>query len=132
MDSENQNNIIEEQNLSLSCDERAWELKERKITFFFNLSVKFFLLTITICLLLFWCYVLLAAASWSVSLSASGVLAFAFRFSLSALLIKDGKADEQPRLKSLMRLYFEKKIMDGQKGNSDKLAQISSSRFLET
>jgi hypothetical protein len=132
MKSETHKNTIEEQNLSLSCDERAWELKERKITFFFNLGIKFFLLGITILLLLFWCYVSLGTSSWSVLISAFGVLAFAFRYSLSAILVKDSKADEQPRPKSLMRFYFEKKIMEGQKGNTDKLAQISSSRFLET
>lgn len=126
MKGETPKNNIEEQFVSLLWEEWAWELKERKITFFFNLGVAIFLS-------LLWSYVLLAISNSSVTLGVAGtVLALAFRFSLSMILGRGYKADERCGLKSLTRRYIEQKIVNRLKENSDKPSQVSSPKFLET
>jgi hypothetical protein len=93
---------LKEQQLNLWYAEKAWDLKERKMDFYFH---RFIL----IALLVFWGYVLVKSSLWGIPAGvAATAMAYALRFALSRIRQKseNGQAHD---LKSLIRLWIEEK-----------------------
>ena len=94
---------LEARQLSLLFAEQEWDLKERKMDFYFTWLV-------LIALLGFWGYVLVKSSLWGVSAGvAATVMAYALRFALSRIRQKPENRLGRD-LKSRMRRWIEEKI----------------------